>query len=283
MAVETDPTQETQQTEPQEEVQEQDQAPSDPAEQEQPPEEVEAKDPDAPPEEQEDDGGEEEPDPQAQAKPEDKRRPKTGFRRTISRLERQIADRDALLQQVLSRIPQAQQPGATPDKPASPEQKTAEFINNLVNQGVQKALQEQQQLQSAAQREQKWSEQLPADEDEAYEVRQWISDVKGLPAGPVKEALLTSDIAPKIISVLLRDRQELARISALPDVAQAREILRLEAKLSSSGGAPAMKPKTAARPPAPPSSVGGSAAKSTRNPDDMLLPEYKRFMRSRGR
>lgn len=264
------------------EVETQEGAPQQPPEEEAAPEEAEAKgEGEEGAEEGEEEAAEGDEDkPDDAPKPEDKQKRKTGFRRQIERLERQVAEKDAMMAQLLARMPQPGQPEG--DKPKAPEQKAAEYIANLVNEGVQKALAEKEKHAAAQRLAQKWEEQLPEDEEEAYEVRAAMQYAFNLKAGPVREAILTSEIAPRIMGELQRNPRELARIGALPEVEQAREILRLEAKLAA-GAAPAKTPKPVVRPPAPPSKVGGTAAKSTRATEDLPMSDYKRAMRSRGR
>lgn len=239
--------------------------------QETPPEEAEAKGDEA-------EGAEEKPEGEEPPKGEPKHKRKTGFQRQIERLERQIEEKDALLHRVLSNgQPHPQQPQGEQAK-LSPEQQTAAWMMDLVKQGVQSELAQREQESSARQLEQRWEEQLSSDEEAGSEARRFLNDVRrNLAPGPVKDALLTSEYAPKIISSLLRNPQELARLSALPGGQAAREIGRLEAQFAA-GAAPA-KPKPANRPPAPPSKLGGSNATS-RSLDDMSLADYKRAMRS---
>lgn len=261
--------QQTETPEPQEQEQPEPQEP-----QEETGEEAEAKADDAESEPEEDDGEEE-------TKPgEGKHRRKTGSQRNRERLERereQWAQERAFYQTQLAQRTPPQQPGAEAPK-ATPEQQLQEYLGTMVQQGVHQALALKEQEQAAQQLEQKWQEQLPPDEDESHEVRTFIRNARtGLRPGPVKEALLTSEYAPKIIATLIRNPRELARLSALPEGQAAREIGRLEAQFAA-GAAPA-KHKPVTRPPPPPTTVGGSA-KSTRDAVDLPISEYKRRFRS---
>lgn len=211
------------------------------------------------------------------AKAEGKHKRENGHQRTARRAARLEAEVQFLREQMAQ---MAQRPQAEGEKAkATPEQQAAEQLNALINQRVQQALAQRDQETASRQVEQKWQEQLEAaGEDEAHEVRAFLGNVRqSMAPGPLKEALLTSEYAPKIISSLLGNPLELARISALPEGRAAAEIGRLEAKLAA--GAAPQKTKAAVRPPAPPTSVNGSAS-STRSIDDLPISEYKRAYRS---
>lgn len=190
-----------------------------------------------------------------------------GFQRKIERLERQNAQ---LIEQLAARGGQA--PTAAKEKSA--EEKAAEYVKTMAKQVIAEEREAQHQAQAQAEfvrRTQEVRAQHP-DFDEALEAVAHIP----VPAA-LNEALLTSEHGPSIMYSLATNPAELARISALPPLAAAREVGRLEAKLAS--GAAPQKPKAAIRPPAPPTSAGGSGT-STRSLEDLPLAEYKRRMRS---
>lgn len=233
---------------------------------------------DAEPKEGEGQDGEEKP---AESKPEDKHKRKGGYQRAIERLERQIAERNAMLAQVLQRLPQ--QPGGAEAAKPDPARQAAEQFHTLVQMGVQEALAAEKQSSARRELVEEWEKQMPEEEEDAYEVRGLIAKVHAFNPGPVKDALLTSKLLPKIMSELHRNPLELARISALPEARQAAEIGRLEERLSSGATPQNQKPGSAKRPPAPPSNVGGSAAKSTRSMEDLPIAEYKRAANARAK
>jgi hypothetical protein len=108
-----------------------------------------------------------------------------------------------------------------------------------------------------------------------------LADVSHITVPPhVGDLILNAEAKAEIMYSLAKSPAELARISALPPLLAAREIGRLEAKLAS--GAAPQKPKPAARPPAPPSKVGGKPS-STRSLEDLPIAEYKAEMRKRSR
>lgn len=205
--------------------------------------------------------------------PEEKRKRAGGWQRKIDRLERM---NEQLVQQLGSQRPAPT--NAKPPKEQTAEEKAAAdaaaYMDGLVDQRL--ALREAKQRQQAVvadfqRRTAEVRAKIPDFEDVVMS-----ADIPGESA--LGQVLLTSEHGPAIMYQLAKNPGELARISALPPLDAAREVGRLEAKLASVAPAPA-KPKSANRPPVPPTSVNGSAS-SARNLDDLPLSEYKRAYRS---
>jgi hypothetical protein len=200
-------------------------------------------------------------------KPEGHRR-SGGYVRKIERLERQLEQALALA----GHKPPAQ--GAPGAKEKTPSEQAADYIDSLVSQKLAEAQAREQAARQNAEFQKRLGEARAAHPD----FDDVLEDVAHIPVSPaINEAILTAENPGEIMYQLGRNSAELARISALPPLLQAREIGKLEAKLAS--GAAPQKPKTAARPPAPPSKVGGSAS-STRSLEDLPISDYKRAYRS---
>lgn len=208
-----------------------------------------------------------------QAKTEEKHKRAGGWQRKIERLER---EREMLLEQLTAQRG-TQSATAAPEKPETPEEKAAKYIDDLVEKRLAAKEAQRQQQEALAKFEQRKEEVRAAYSD--------FDEVMSMADAPVSralgEALLTSEHGPAIMYQLAKNPAELARISALPPLAAAREIGRLEAKASATP-TPKAPTKSVARPPAPPTSVSGSAS-STRSLDDLSLSDYKRAMRSGGK
>lgn len=259
---------EPQNEEPQEQVEEPAEAPpEEPGEEPAEPEEAKAG------EEPGEEGGEAAPKAGEEAKAEEAKKPRRagGWERKIERLERQ---NQMLMEQVIQRQgPPQGQPGKEP----TPEEKATAYIDSLVEQRM--AAREAQTRQAHAQQEfQKRTEEVRAAHPDFDDVVQGVEHVPVPPA--LQQALLTSSVGPEIMYQLASNPAELARIAALPPYDAFREIGRLEAKASSTAApTPKTAPRSAARPPAPPTNVGGTKA-PTRSLDDLPLAEYKRAYRS---
>lgn len=80
------------------------------------------------------------------------------------------------------------------------------------------------------------------------------------------EIVTSSDVGPKIINALGHDLDEAARIASLPPVQMARELTKLEVKLS--------KPqKTVSGAPEPIKHISGNKATASKNPERMTFQE----------
>lgn len=89
-----------------------------------------------------------------------------------------------------------------------------------------------------------------------------------------QEAVMESDIGPKIVAYLHRNPDEADRIFELSPTSQARELGKLEAKLL----APAEKKPSAAPPPITP--ITGKAG-AEKDPSQMSDKEYEKYRRDR--
>lgn len=84
---------------------------------------------------------------------------------------------------------------------------------------------------------------------------------------PMAEIIRESDLGPEIAYHLGKNPAEAARLAALPERLQAKELGKLEARISAPKSAP--KP-----PPAPISPVGGNASGGVADPTKMSMAEY---------
>lgn len=104
-----------------------------------------------------------------------------------------------------------------------------------------------------------------------------IEDVDDIPLSVgLQESILTSDVGPQVMYELAKNREELERINRLSPIAQAREIGKIEARLS---GKPSDKKEAkVSKAPAPVSPVGTKGSlKTTKSPDEMTFQEYKKW------
>lgn len=208
-----------------------------------------------------------------QPKAEDKHRRAGGWQRKIERLERQ----NQLLMEQLA----ANRPAPAPSQPEKPKDVAAqmeEYVANVVEQRLAARQAQEAQTRAQAEFQRRTAEVRAAHPD--FDDVVLASDLPVTPA--VQQALLTSEHGPAIMYQLASNPAELARLNALPALDAAREIGRLEAQRASSTAAPKTQFKSATRPPAPPTSVGGTAS-STRSLEDLPISEYKRAMNRSGR
>jgi hypothetical protein len=193
-----------------------------------------------------------------------------GFQRKIDRLERQ----NQILAEQLARLSGQPATPAKPDAEKTPEQKAAEYIDTLVGQRLA-ALEAQRQQQAQQAEFQRRISEVRASHEDFDDALESVAHIP-VPA-ELNRVLLTSPKGAEIMYQLAKNPAELARISALPPLDAAREVGRLEAKAS---GATPQTPKPGNRPPAPPSKVGGAAAKPTGSLESLSMSDYKRAYRS---
>ncbi len=216
------------------------------------------------------------PDEPAPEAAEEKRRRAGGWQRKIERLERQNAEKDQLIARLAT--PGQAPAGAKPAAEQTPEEKAAEYVRTMARQVVAEERQQAEMRQRQADFQRRTAE-VRAKHPDFDEMLESVSHIPVHEA--VTRALLTSEHGPAIMYELARDREALARLSALPPEVALMELGRLGAKLTSVATAPKTN-GTARRPAAPPTSVRGTAS-STRSLEDLPLSEYKRAMRSRQR
>lgn len=204
----------------------------------------------------------------------EKRRRKGGFQRTIERLRQ---ENEELLRRLALSTPTT---GTAPAEATevAPEDKAAAYIETLVAKKL--AEKEAAAKQAAAQAEfQRRTQEVRAAHPDFDEAISDVSDIVVPQA--LQQALLTSEHGPALMYQLASNRNELARICALPPLEVAREIGRLEAR-ASAGAAPTTKatPKPAPRKPAAPAPIAPVAARgpTTVKPvADMTYEEYCRW------
>lgn len=203
---------------------------------------------------------------------EEKRKRAGGWQRKIERLERQ---NQLLVEQLgANRQPPAPTP-AKSDKDKTPEEKATEYFRAAAKQALAEERQQQRQQTVVADFVRRTAEVRAAHDD--YD--DVVPSVNIPTDSALGQVLLTSEHGPAIMYQLAKSPAELARLSALPALDAAREIGRLEAKLSSSTPPAKANGTTAKRPPAPPTSVKGSTS-NTRSLDDLPMSDYKRAYRS---
>ena len=207
---------------------------------------------------------------------EEKRRRAGGWQRKLEKKEREL---EYWREQAMARQgqpPPGQQPPGQAVPEQTPEQKAAAYVQSMVAEGIRQEKERERQAAQQAEFAKRTQETIAAHPD----FEDVVSSVEHIPVSPaLQQVILTSPVGPEIMYQLAKSPGELARISALHPLDAAREIGRLEAKASSTP-APKTQTKSATRPPAPPTNVGGSST-SARDRDDLPIADYKRAFRSK--
>jgi len=88
----------------------------------------------------------------------------------------------------------------------------------------------------------------------------------------IASAVIESDIAPRLMTFMAENPEEVARIAKLSPARQAAELGRMEAKILS-----APPPAQVSKAPAPIEPIGTNRAASTKDPSDMSQKEFEKW------
>ena len=208
---------------------------------------------------------------------------KSGFKKRIERFQRRLSEkeqeieywRQVALKDKKSDEPEAKQESQShqtgEEKPDPDDYETQEdFIDALTDWKIEqreakRLAKEREQSQKTAYQQQVEGFQSKVKDfsksvDDFEDV---ISDVDDIPLTPgLQEALLTSELGPQVMYELARDRDVLERVNGLTPLQQAREIGKIEARLTSDSPHKETRKTSTAPPPIKP--VGGRSARATR-------------------
>lgn len=212
------------------------------------------------------------------------KKPGGGFQRRIDELTRQREDaardrdhwRDLAMRQSGKPAADGKQPD--PDAPPSPEQFESydKYLVALAKHDIRKenrAADEQRRRDASAERARERQQTFRERCDEAadrYEDFQEVAFDNSVQVTPAMgEVIMESDKGPDLAYWLGSHPDEASRIAKLPPLAAARELGKIEAKLS------VPTPRKTTKAPDPVKTVGGKGA-ATKNPDDMSTEEWMR-------
>jgi hypothetical protein len=236
---------------------------------------------------------------------EDRPKKKSGFKKRIERFQRRLSEKEqeaqywreqALRAQTQAPKPQDTEPTLdlapnTDQKPIADHfESIEEYVEAVTDWKLRQAearLIEQDQLTQAKSSFQTQVEQFQAKvvefkqtHDDFDEVVDDASDVILTPG--LQESILSSDLGPQVMYELASNKQELLRINQLSPLAQAREIGKLEARITSKLQEPSPKPqlKTTTKAPPPPKPLSGKTDKGTKKSiydADLSQQEFERL------
>lgn len=137
----------------------------------------------------------------------------------------------------------------------------------------------EKQKQAHIERVQKFKEQTPDFDDVVAEfIEEHGTDGDFRFTSVFEQAIIDSEVGPALLYELTKNPEELKRINSLGFVSAARELGKLEAKLSSNSSKIAKQTTTKA--PAPPTPLGGKSEKAVKKSiydKDLSFEEYERL------
>lgn len=216
---------------------------------------------------------------------------KSGFKKRIDKLNSRLSEREreiAFLREQMAKTAQpkeevAQKSESKGDGEPNPDDfETIKDYTRAVAKwelAQDKKLQAEQELKSKQQKEveahNKRVEAFAKSQDDFWDVIEDVDDIQA--SEPLQQLILESDLGPQLMYEIASNREEFLRLNALNERSLAREIGKLEAKLSSSKEV-YQETKKPTKTPAPLKTVGNkSSGTSTKSPDEMDFHEYKKW------
>lgn len=238
------------------------------------PEGTEANEEDTEEDSEADPKGEAKPDDAAQAKPK-----KNGFQRRVDKLNGRVtaAQQEAEFwkQQALKGASESK-PSAVETKPATAEGKPnpdkfdthAEYVEALTDWKTDQKFNEREQKAEKARLEakhgevvQSYSQRAKAFGEKNPDFAEVLSDVDDIQISPaLREIIISSENGPQLAYELAKNREEYARVCKLPPLAAAREMGKLESRLTPASEKNETKKITNASKPLEPVGGGGKGA-----------------------
>lgn len=107
-------------------------------------------------------------------------------------------------------------------------------------------------------------------------LQEGLSDVPASPA--LEQVIKSSDVGPELLYELAKDPAEAARIARLPAMSLAREIGKLEARITSKASSEKNpEPKKITNAPKPLTPVNARGGKTEKSPEEMSYQEFKKW------
>lgn len=122
------------------------------------------------------------------------------------------------------------------------------------------------------------ADRVKAFADKTDDFNEMLADLKDVSSPVMEQVIIESENGPALLYELAKNPEEALRISKLTPLAIARELGKLESKITPAASdekKPETKKKTEA--PAPVSPVGSKGGSSTKSPDEMDYREFKKW------
>jgi len=226
----------------------------------------------------------------------DKPKKKSGFKRRIDKLSAKIAERERELEYWKS---VATKPSAKADEPQKSTQvdlnekpnpenfdSHAEYVEALTDWKVNQKYEAKKREEEKSRYQSEYEKTLSAHKERVDKFAKTVGDFEEVlsevediqVSAALNELIVTSENGPELIYELAKNRSELERIASLGPIAAARELGKIEARLSASANKEIKKTTTA---PKPISAIGkgnGATVKSIFD-QDLSQSEYERLRR----
>lgn len=211
----------------------------------------------------------------------EKPKKKSGFKKRIERFQRRLSEKDQEIEYLRKEVmkkssQQEEKPEATPKTQTDGKPKLEDFehhedyIEALTDWKLEQKQKEQEVKSRESHLKNEYQKTIQSFQSKVAEFgkthsdfQEVIEEVDDIPLSPgFREAVISSDLGPAVMYELAKNREELERINALSPLAAAKEIGKIEARLSKSSEPQKQTKTTKAPPPVKP--VGSSSSGSTK-------------------
>lgn len=236
-------------------------------------------------------------------KPEPKGKPKKGIQQRfndLTRARREAEEKNRRLEEELAAL----RAGKQPEKPIEPQKPAAKpkaedfqsyeeyldardaYVEQQAIAKAQEKLEHKQAETKARERAQAalkgWNERSAAFRSEHDDFDDVLGSVAVEIPAAMQQIFVEADQGPALAYELAKNPAELERIAKLPPMAAARELGKIEAKLTAPK-APEKPQQKVSQAPDPVNPVGGKGAPVAKKPDEMTLAEYRAWREKNGR
>lgn len=228
-------------------------------------------------------------------KEDQKPKKRSGFQRRIDKFQKKLSERDQEIEQLRKAVasgagkPLEQTAQETKNETVSKPDPASfdshqDYVEALTDWKIEQREKVREINAKEAQFKTEYQKQVSAFQSKVSEFSKStpdfndvISDVDDVPLREsIQDALLTSDLGPQLMYELSKNRAELLRINSMSPLAAAREIGKIEARLSQNLDSPKTKEVKLTKTPPPIEPVGSkSAGKTFKSPEDMTIEEYR--------
>lgn len=227
---------------------------------------------------------------------ENPKKKKGGFKKRIERFQKQLSVKDQeieFLKQQMSKGKPSDEVAAKPqvdnsEKPTPDKFEThEEYIDALTDWKIEskEKLKEQKAKESEAKSE--YQKQVESYQSKVSEIKKThndfdevMEDVDDIIVSPsVQQIILDSDLGPALAYELAKNKGEFERINKLNPLTAAKEIGKIEARLSNQSESKKEIKTTKAPPPVSPIASRGSAIKKSITDPDLSQSDYERLRR----
>lgn len=220
----------------------------------------------------------------------EKPKPKGGFQKRISELTRNWRESERRVDQLMDYIAQMQKAGATPQQieaateqaptleqfgydEAKYQQAVIKFAESAAERAATRKMTEWEQKQQSTTKAQSFKQREAEFKATVEDYEELVYDQSLSITTPMAEVIAESDIGPQVAYYLAKNPDEASRIAALSPIQTARELGKIEARLTTAKAAP----KATTKAPPPPPKITATDTEVEPDPDKMSVNQWLKW------